>query len=283
MELYTIYAEDFKLDGGACFGVVPKTIWEKYAPADQNNMVNISLRSLLIKDGQKLILIDTGIGNKQNEKFLSHYFLFGNNSLKKSFSSTGYSFDDVTDVIFTHLHFDHCGGAVLLNTETNTYEPQFKNAVYWCSQSQWDLAQNPNVREKASFLKENTDLLFEKGLIRFIDEEQFLTPNIFLKIVNGHTVGMMVPIIKYEDKTIVYGADFIPSMANISVPYIASFDTQPLVSMEEKEIFLDEAVSKNYILFFEHDFYYECCTVLKDERGRFKENKVFKLNDLVIQ
>ncbi len=153
MEIYTIYAEDFKLDGGACFGVVPKTIWERYAPADKNNMVNISLRSLLIKNEDRLILIDTGIGNKQGEKFLSHYYLFGDNSLEKSFSLTGYSFDDVTDVIFTHLHFDHCGGAVKLNKETNSYEPQFKNAVYWCSKSQWELANKPNVREKASFLK----------------------------------------------------------------------------------------------------------------------------------
>jgi len=280
MELYTIYAEDFKLDGGACFGVVPKSIWEKYAPADKNNMVNVSLRSLLIKDGDRLLLIDTGIGNKQNEKFLSHYYLFGDNSLEKSFKTTPYNFDDVTDVILTHLHFDHCGGAVWLNRETNTYEPQFKNAVYWCSQSQWELAYKPNLREKASFLNENTDLLSEKGLLRFISQEQFLTPNIFLKIVNGHTIGMIIPMIKYNRKAIVYGADFIPSIANISVPYIASFDTQPLVAMIEKEPFLNDAVNENYVLFFEHDFYNECCTIKKDERGRFKEKEVFKLKDL---
>lgn len=281
MKLYTIYAEDFKLDGGACFGVVPKTIWSKFAPADENNMVKICLRSLLIEEGNRLILIDTGIGNKQNDKFLSHYYIFGENSLENSFNKTPYSFDDVTDVIFTHLHFDHCGGAVFLKKETNTFEPRFKNALYWVSKAQWELAYNPNKREKASFLKENTDILFEKGLMRFIENEQNITPNIYLKIVNGHTIGQMIPIINYNGKTIVYTADFIPSLINISVPYIASYDTQPLVSMEEKELFLEEAVNKKFILFFEHDFYNECCSVMKDEKGRFKNNEVMYLKNLL--
>ncbi len=281
MELYTIYEEDFKLDGGACFGVVPKTIWQKYAPADENNMVNICLRSLLIKDDDRLILIDTGIGNKQGDKFLSHYYIFGDNSLEKSFSNTPYTFDDVTDVIFTHLHFDHCGGALCLNKETQTVENRFPNAVFWVSKAQWQLAYNPNKREKASFLKENTDMLYERGLIRFIEKEENFTSNIFLKIMNGHTMGLLVPHIHYKNRTIVYSGDFIPALANLSVPYIASYDTQPLVTMDEKEIFLEEAVKENYILFFQHDYYHECCTVRKDEKGKFREKDVFKFTELL--
>jgi len=281
MELYNIYAEDFKLDGGACFGVVPKTIWQKYAPADENNMVNICLRSLLIKEDNKLILIDTGIGNKQGEKFLSHYFIFGDNSLEKSFRNTPYTFDDVTDVIFTHLHFDHCGGALYLNKESNTIENRFRNAVYWVSKAQWQLARKPNKREKASFFNENTDMLFEKGLLRFVENECPLTPNIFLKIMNGHTSGLLVPHINYKNRTIVYTGDFIPALANLSVPYIASYDTQPLLTMDEKEAFLEQAVINKYILFFQHDYYHESCTVKKDEKGRYKEDMIFKLVDIV--
>jgi len=280
MELYTIYAEDFKLDGGACYGVVPKTIWGKYAPADENNMINICLRSLLIKDGNRLILIDTGIGNKQSEKFLSHCYIFGENSLENSFKKTPYTFDDVTDVIFTHLHFDHCGGAIWHNKLTNNFEPRFKNALYWVSQTQWDLSNKPNAREKASYFTENTALLLEKGMLRFLSNEKYFTPDIYLKIVNGHTKGMIIPIINYNERTIVYAADFIPSLANISVPYIASYDTQPLVSMEEKEVFLEAAAQKEYILFFEHDYYNECCTVYKDEKGRFREKEVMSIKDL---
>ena len=282
MELYTIYAEDFLLDGGACYGVVPKTIWERYAPSDENNMIKICLRSLLIKDEDRLILIDTGIGNKQSEKFLSHYYIFGNNSLENSFKEIPYSFKDVTDVVLTHLHFDHCGGAVYLDKDDNNYKPRFPKAQYWVSKNQWELAYNPNKREKSSFLKENTDLLKEMKLINFVEQEQWLTANIYLKIVNGHTSGMLIPIISYKDKKIVYTADFIPSIANISVPYIASYDTQPLITMDEKEGFLLEAVEKKYILFFEHDYYNECCTVKRDEKGRYKEDVVMKLQDIVI-
>ncbi len=282
MELYSIYAEDFKLDGGACYGVVPKNIWQKFVPADENNLINICLRSLLIKEENRLILIDTGIGTKQGEKFLSHYDLFGDNSLEKSFSQTPYTYDDVTDVIFTHLHFDHCGGAVIINKINRLPEPRFKNALYHVSKKQWDLAYNPNKREKASFFNENTDVLREKGLVRFVNNEEYFTPHIYLKIVNGHTLGQLIPIINYGNRILVYTADFIPSLANIAIPYIASYDTQPLVSMEEKEIFLEEAVKNNYILFFEHDYYNECCTVKKDEKGRFKEDAVFKLSDLTV-
>jgi len=282
MELYSIYAEDFKLDGGACYGVVPKSIWQKFAPADENNMVNICLRSLLIKDDSRLILIDTGIGTKQGEKFLSHFDLFGNNSLEKSFSQTPYGFDDVTDVIFTHLHFDHCGGAVIINKNTGQPEPRFKNALYHVSKAQWKLAYNPNKREKASYFKENTDILLQKELVRFVNEESWLTPRMYLKIVNGHTAGQIIPMINYKSKTIVYAGDFIPSLANISVPYIASYDTQPLISMDEKEVFLADAVRNKYILFFEHDYYNECCTVKKDEKGRYKEDSIFRLSDLTV-
>ncbi len=281
MELHLIYAEDFKLDGGACFGVVPKSIWSNLCPVDENNMVNIALRNLLIVDGAKVILVDTGIGHKQSEKFLSHYHLFGDNSIEKSFSKAGFKFSDVTDVIFTHLHFDHCGGAVAYNDDKSSYEAVFPNARHWVGQDQWDNAIKSNPREKASYLNENYVPLYEKGLMHFVKEEQQFSPGVFLKIVNGHTPGQLVPIISYKDKTLVYGADFIPSAANIPLAFVPSFDTQPLLSIEEKKTFLEEAVSKEYYIIFQHDFYNECCTVEKNEKGNFKPKEFYKLNEIL--
>ncbi|MDD3877458.1 MAG: MBL fold metallo-hydrolase [Bacteroidales bacterium] len=280
MELHLIYAENFKLDGGACFGVVPKAIWEKLCTVDENNMVNIALRNLLVVDGDRIILFDTGIGKKQSDKFLSHYFLFGDTSLEKSFLQAGYAFEDVTDVVFTHLHFDHCGGAVKFNDDKSGYEPVFKNATYWVSKSQWENAIHPNPREKASYLPENYMPLLEKGILKFIENEQFMTPDVFLKMVNGHTPGQLFPIINYKGNKVVFGADFIATSANIPLAFIPSFDTQPLLSMQEKTEFLQEAVDHNYILIFQHDYYVECATIQKTEKGNYKEKEILKLKDI---
>jgi len=280
MELYPIYAENFKLDGGACFGVVPKAIWKDLCPVDENNMINIALRNLLIVDNERIILVDCGIGHKQSEKFLSYYYIFGDNSLEKSFKEAGYKFSDVTDVVFTHLHFDHCGGAVRFNADKTSFEPAFPNAKHWVGKTQWENAINPNPREKASYLKENYMPLYERNMIHFIEEEQYLTPNVFFKIVNGHTPGQLVPIITYKDKTVVYGADFIASSGNIPLAFIPSFDTQPLLSMEEKKAFLQKAVDNNYYIIFQHDFYHECCTVEKTEKENFKCKDFFRIKDL---
>jgi len=281
MKLHLIHAENFKLDGGACFGVVPKSIWSNLCPADADNMVEIALRNLLAVDGDRVVLFDTGIGDKQSAKFLSYYHIFGGSSLEKSFQKAGYTFDDVTDVVFTHLHFDHCGGAVKRGRD-NALEPAFKNATYWVTRSQWDNALNPNPREKASYLSENYMPLYEKGLIKFVEEECFLTPHIFLKIVNGHTLGQIFPIINYKDKKIVFGADFIATSVNVPLAYIPSFDIQPLLSMEEKKIFLEEAAAHDYIIVFQHDFYNECATVEKTEKGNFKIKAVYRFEDIII-
>lgn len=280
MKIYPIYAENIKLDGGACFGVVPKSIWSKLCPADENNMVNVALRNLLIVDNDRVVLVDTGIGTKQSEKFLSYYYLFGDTSLEKSFKEAGYTFDDVTDVVFTHLHFDHCGGAVAYNNDKSDFIPVFPNAKHWVGKAQWENAMNPNPREKASYFKENYMPLFERGMMHFIENEQYLTPQIFLKIVNGHTPGQLIPIIKFNNKTVVFGADFIASSANIPLAFVPSFDTRPLLSIEEKKEFLEEAVEKNYYLFFQHDFYNECATVEKTDKGNFKASHFHSIADL---
>ncbi len=286
MKLYSIETGLFKLDGGAMFGVVPKTIWSKLNKPDENNLCTWSMRCLLIEDGNKLILIDNGIGNKQSEKFFSHYYLHGNDALDKSLATHGFNKDDITDVVLTHLHFDHCGGSII--RDGDKLIPAFKNAIYWSNEKHWNWATNPNEREKASFLKENILPIKESGQLRFvlIDDETDdafsttkFTNNISFKIVNGHTRSMMLPQIKYKDKTIIFMADLLPSIAYIPIPYVMAYDMFPLTTLNEKKSFLNEASGNNYILFFEHDAQHECCTVHQTEKG-IRENEIFKLNEI---
>ncbi len=280
MKIYSINTGTFKLDGGAMFGVVPKTMWQKTYPADENNLCTWALRCLLVETENRRVLIDCGIGNKQSEKFLSHYNIVGNEGFEKSLTHTGYSPDDITDVILTHLHFDHCGGAVKYNEEKTGFIPTFKNATYWLGKQHWELANNPNSREKTSFLKENFTPLFDAGKVKFIEKDSELFENVSVKIFNGHTLGQVIPFINFDGKTLVYMADLIPSSVHIPLAWILSYDTSPLISLSEKEIFLNEAVDNNYILFFEHDVYNECCTVKKTEKG-IRIDKVGLLNNIL--
>lgn len=266
MELHIINAENFKADGGATFGVVPKSIWSKTCPADENNMITASNRLLLIVSEKRKILIDTGIGNKQDEKYLSHFYITGNN-VENALIEKGFSTDEITDVIFTHLHWDHCGGAVKFNDDKSKLIPVFKNATYYCSKAQWDWAVNPNPREKAAYHRENFMPLFEQGRLEFIHKEQELFQGIFLKIVNGHTSGQLIPVISYNNRKLVYIADFIPSTTHVPVAYISAYDIQPLLALKEKEEFLSKAADENYILFFGHDSINECCSVQNTEKG----------------
>lgn len=288
MNLYTIDTELFKLDGGAMFGVVPKTIWNKLNPADANNMCTWAMRCLLIEDGNRLILVDNGIGNKQDEKFFSHYYLHGNDTLDSSLKKNGFSKDDITDVFLTHLHFDHCGGSV--ERVGDKLVPAFKNATYWSNERHWDWAVKPNDREKASFLKENILPIQESGQLKFIASpadsivdnrlgEVVFTDNISVRFACGHTDMMMLPQIKYKDKTILYTADLMPSTAHLPVPYVMAYDMFPLTTINERKAFLKEAVENDFILFYEHDPVNECSTLQMTEKGvRVKET--FKLSDL---
>ncbi len=267
MNLHTVNTGFFKLDGGAMFGVVPKSIWQKTNQADANNLCTWAMRCLLIEDGNRLILIDTGIGNKQDEKFLSHYHLNGDDTLDKSLAAKGFSRADITDVFLTHLHFDHCGGAV--ERIGDKLRPAFKNAFYWSNQQHWDWAVNPNDREKASFLKENILPMQESGQLRFVPsvEGTEFSKGINIRFAYGHTDAMMLPLIKYKDKTIVYMADLLPSVGHIPLPYVMAYDMFPLQTLYEKKKFLAEAATNNYILYLEHDPTYECCTVKQTEKG----------------
>lgn len=289
MKLYSVETENFKLDGGAMFGVVPKSIWNKLNPADENNMCNWAMRCLLIEDGNRLILVDNGIGNKQDAKFFSHYFLHGENTLEKSLSKLGFSKDDITDVFLTHLHFDHCGGSV--DRINDKLIPAFKNATYWSNENHWNWATLPNDREKASFLKENILPIQENGQLQFVSlpnnnlhqtgklaTSQF-SNNISVRFVSGHTDMMMLPQINYNGKTIVYMADLLPSIAHIPLPYVMAYDMFPLTTLQEKKSFLQEAIQNNYILMFEHDVHNECCTLQQTDRG-IKVNEVFKLSEI---
>ncbi len=280
MKIHVLNTGFFKLDGGAMFGVVPKSLWTKTNPADENNMCSWAMRSLLIEDGNKLLLIDTGIGDKQSEKFFSHYHLHGNDSLEGNLKKLGFSRDDITDVFLSHLHFDHCGGAVAWNTSKDGFRPVFKNATYWSNELHWEWAVNPNPREKASFLKENILPIQESGQLKFIQRQGDITenalPGMDVFFVDGHTESMMIPHLNYKGKTIVFMADLLPSVGHIPLPYVMGYDTRPLQTLKEKEKFLRLAAQKDFILFLEHDSVNECCTVVQTEKGvRLKETFSF--------
>ncbi|MBB6269928.1 glyoxylase-like metal-dependent hydrolase (beta-lactamase superfamily II) [Pedobacter cryoconitis] len=279
MNLHTIDTGLFKLDGGAMFGVVPKSIWQKSNPADANNMCTWAMRCLLIEDGDRLILIDTGIGNKQDEKFLSHYYLHGDDTMEKSLASKGFSTADITDVFLTHLHFDHCGGAIV--REGEKLVPAFKQANYWSNEKHWNWAVNPNDREKASFLKDNILPLQESGQLKFIDDQEGIEfqPGFKVRFAFGHTDAMMLPQLTYKEHTIIYTADLLPSTGHIPLPYVMSYDMFPLQTLKEKKAFLEEAAAKNYILYLEHDPVNECCTVQQTEKG-IRLKYTLKLADL---
>jgi glyoxylase-like metal-dependent hydrolase (beta-lactamase superfamily II) len=279
MKLYPINCGYFKLDGGAMFGVVPKSIWNKLNPADDNNMCTWALRCLLVEVGNRRILIDTGMGNKHYEKFFSHYYMHGNESLENSLANHGFTKDDITDVFHTHLHFDHCGGSI--ERDGDTLKPAFKNATYWCNERHWKWATEPNDREKASFLKENILPIKDSGKLKMVDVKEGVSfeEGFNIKFAYGHTDAMMLPVLKYKGNTIVYMADLLPSAAHIPLPYIMGYDMFPLQTLTEKKAFLNEAVEHNYILFFEHDPVNECCSLQQTEKGiRVKET--FKLSEL---
>jgi glyoxylase-like metal-dependent hydrolase (beta-lactamase superfamily II) len=297
MKLYTINTGYFKLDGGAMFGVVPKSIWNKLNPADENNMCSWALRCLLIEDEGKLILVDNGIGDKQDAKFFGHYYLHGDDTLDKSLAQNGFTKNDITDVFLTHLHFDHCGGSIVKIGEKLV--PAFKNATYWSNEHHWKWATEPNAREKASFLKENILPIQESGQLKFLNmnndspgvntdsvassrlttHDSQIISNLSFYAVSGHTDKMMLPKINYKGRTIVFMADLLPSAAHIPLPYVMAYDMFPLTTLNEKKLFLTEAQQNDYVLFFEHDPLNECCTLQMTEKG-IKVNETFKLSDL---
>ena len=297
MKLYAINTGLFKLDGGAMFGVVPKTMWSKFHPADENNLCTWALRCLLIEEGNKLILVDNGIGSKQDAKFFGHYHLHGEDTLDTSLAAYGFHRDDITDVFLTHLHFDHCGGSIV--REGDRLVPAFKNAAYWSNQRHWQWAVEPNDREKASFLKENILPIQESGQLRFISGlpyaailgpgslpegpltqvDSTILPEFSIRMVGGHTDAMMLPQISYKGKTIVFMADLLPSVGHIPIPYVMAYDMFPLTTLAEKKTFLTEAASQEYVLFFEHDPVNECCTLQQTEKG-IRSARTFKLSEL---
>ncbi|MEX0314448.1 MAG: MBL fold metallo-hydrolase [Allomuricauda sp.] len=284
MTIYPIETGNFKLDGGAMFGVVPKSIWHRTNPADANNMIDLAARCLLIEDGDKLILIDNGLGNKQSEKFFSYYYRWGNHSLDNSLRELGFHREEVTDVFLTHLHFDHCGGSIQWNKDKTGYEPAFKNARFWSNQAHWEWATNPNAREKASFLKENLLPMQESGQLNFITrgEDSFLESSELgfgILFVDGHTEKQMLPHINYKGKTIVFVADLIPTVGHIPLPYVMGYDTRPLITLKEKSQFLNNVVESDLLLFFEHDAHNQLCSLKQTEKGP-RLNETFSFNEI---
>ena len=284
MNLYSIQAGNFKLDGGAMFGVVPKSLWEKTNPADSNNMIDMSARCMLIEDGGKLILVDTGMGNKQSEKFFSHYKRWGNFDLVKSINAAGFAVDEITDVLLTHLHFDHCGGAVFWDNTKQRYDVQFKNANYWSNENHWNWATKPNPREKASFLDENLLPIKESGRLSFLkntSNEFVFSEELGIEVlcVDGHTEKQMIPKVNFKGKDLIYCADLIPTAGHIPVPYIMGYDVRPLLTMKEKSIFLEDAFEKECLLFMEHDPNNEIVSLKKTEKG-IRFDKSFSLEEL---
>lgn len=273
MKLHPIHTGNFMLDGGAMFGVVPKSLWQRTNPADENNMCNWAMRCLLVEDGDRLTLIDTGIGNKQNDKFFSYYYLNGNHTLDNSLAELGFHRNDITDVFLTHLHFDHCGGSIEWNDDKSGYRPAFPNAHFWSNDRHWKWATEPNAREKASFLKENIQPIQESGQLQFVPTPEHgkdivSTPLGFdVFFANGHTDAQMIPLIEYKGRTVAFMADLLPSVGHIPLPYVMGYDTRPLLTLGEKKRFLDRAADEEYVLFLEHDSVNECCTVQQTEKG----------------
>ncbi|MBU2948314.1 MBL fold metallo-hydrolase [Zobellia uliginosa] len=272
MQLYPVETGNFKLDGGAMFGVVPKGIWQRTNPADSNNQIDIAARSLLIEDGDRLILIDTGMGNKQSDKFFGYYNRWGNHTIDGSLNKIGFTRDDITDVFLTHLHFDHCGGCIQWNKDRTGYEPAFKNAKFWTNEDHWKWATKPNAREKASFLKENLLPMQESGQLNFIKRksDHFQSDSELgfgIHFVDGHTDKQMLPQLSYKGQDLVFMADLLPTVGHIPLPYVMGYDTRPLLTLTEKELFLNKAVSEEFYLFFEHDAHNELCTLKETEKG----------------
>ena len=308
MQLYTIDTGFFKLDGGAMFGVVPKSLWSKVHPADENNLCTWAMRCLLIEDGDKLILVDNGIGDKQDAKFFSHYYLHGDDTLDKSLARHGFHRDDITDVLLTHLHFDHCGGSII--RQGDKLAPAFKNALYWSNESHWKWATQPNDREKASFLKENILPIQESGQLRFVPIgaatssaiatglnaplpavsparqnaplatlPDIILPQLAVRLANGHTDAMMLPQLTYKGRTIVFMADLLPSVGHVPLPYVMAYDMFPLMTLQEKKSFFTEAAAGEYVLFLEHDPVNECCVLQQTEKG-MRSGEVFRLEEI---
>jgi glyoxylase-like metal-dependent hydrolase (beta-lactamase superfamily II) len=267
MELFTIETGHFKLDGGAMFGVVPKSIWHKLNPADENNMISLAMRCLLVQDGKRLILIDNGMGNKQDAKFFGYYYLHGNHSLDASLAKYGFSRADITDMVLTHLHFDHCGGSIAYNADRTKLETAFPNATYWVSEAHWNEALAPNPREKASFLKENIMPIQESGQLQLLQPGQQFHPEIDLLFTQGHTQSMMHPIVPFKESKLIYLADVIPTQAHLPTPYVMGYDVRPLDTMKEKTDILNMALDNNWVLYFEHDPLLEACTIQQTEKG----------------
>jgi len=281
MKIYPILTGNFKLDGGAMFGVVPKSLWQRTNPADANNMCSWSLRCMLIEDGDRLILIDNGIGDKQSEKFFSFYYLFGDSTLDSELKRHGFNRKDITDVFLTHLHFDHCGASIVRDPKNGLLVPAFTNARFWSNDRHWHWATEPNAREKASFLKENILPIQESGQLNMVSRnagnETKWTDSISVYFADGHTDSQMIPIINYKGKKLVFMADLLPSTGHIPLPYVMGYDTRPLLTIDEKLFFLNKAANEEYILFLEHDFYSECCTLQQTEKGvRLKDKGTFK-------
>lgn len=279
MELYPIPTGHFKLDGGAMFGVVPKSLWSKVYPSDENNMIDMVMRCLLIVDGNRRILINNGIGDKQSEKFFSRFYLSGEESLVGSLAQHGLRPEDITDMFLTHLHFDHCGGSVKLKSDKSGYELTFPNANYYISSAQWNWAINSNKRESASFLIENIKPIEESGKLKLFDEDADLFDNVKIRLFNGHTDGQAIPLISYKGRTVVFTSDMLPTKAHVPLPWIMSYDTRPLITLDEKESFLNEAADNDYILFLEHDAYNECFRVQRTDKG-VVAGESFKLEDV---
>lgn len=282
MQLHPINTGYFKLDGGAMFGVVPRMLWSKQHPPDEKNLCTWAMRCLLVETGGRLILIDNGLGDKQDARFFSHYEPHGDATLVSSLKAHGYTPDDITDVFLTHLHFDHCGGSIRWNSARDGFEPAFRNATYWSNSYHWKWATQPNPREKASFLKENILPIEESGRLKFVDvgrrsaEENLFIPEVFpgfgVLLVNGHTDAMMIPFLEYKGRTVIFMADLLPSVHHIPLPWVMGYDTRPLLTLQEKGDVLQLAAEKEHVLYFEHDAHNECCTVQATEKGvRLKE------------
>ncbi|MCD6065645.1 MAG: beta-lactamase [Bacteroidetes bacterium] len=281
MNIFSVNSGNFKLDGGAMFGVVPKSIWNRTNPADENNMCNWSMRCMLVQTGNRLILIDNGIGDKQDAKFFSYYFLNGDDTLEKSVNKAGFSFDEITDVFLTHLHFDHCGGSIkYADSERTKLVPTFKNATYWSNAQHWKWATEPNPREKASFIKENILPIEQSGQLKLIEKEGEFLPGFDVKFVYGHTDAMMLPLITHKNRKILYTADLTPSVGHLPIPYVMGYDVRPLETLKEKERLLNTAAQEDWLLFFEHDSVNECCSLEQTEKG-VRRKEAGKLADFI--